>query len=122
LTHESLRESPATPWIWSKEIIREIIRDGLIVTRLPSGRGQHHISDQTGNPTINLSPAVLELKIRSELLSLELANQRGLKLDLHDPYGSTYPKKVYGVDPVSGARFSIGPDRLPGTKDDIRLE
>ena len=58
----------------------------------------------------------VETKVLSDLLALELASRLGEKLECVDPYtGVKYAQDEKGLP------FSVGPDRQPGTKDDITL-
>jgi hypothetical protein len=57
------------------------------------------------------------LRVRSDLLALEIANRQGRALELMDFYGSG----PYQRDEQTGHMFSVGPDGQAGTADDILL-
>ena len=57
-------------------------------------------------------------KILSDLLAIEIGKRLGQPVALNDCYSG----KPYDRDHVTGRLFSTGPDRKPGTADDIVLE
>lgn len=56
-------------------------------------------------------------KVGSDLLALEIAHKLGESLTLNDPWTG----EPYRVDSATGTFSSSGPDKMPDTKDDIRL-
>ena len=67
-------------------------------------------------PTFS-SGTAFRTKVMSDLLAMEIRKRQGNPLILKDHYsGGTYLR-----DAKTGRFFSVGPDKLSGTSDDIML-
>ena len=87
-------------------------------TRFKNLLGRDNVANEVLNNWHAVMPKINQLKVRSDLFALYLAKRTGTPLQLPDYYSGT----PYRWDETAGLPFSTGPDRTPGTPDDIRLD